>query len=276
MKKEAAVLWICVILAGCGEDEKPKAPAAPAAEKAAPVPAQASESPVANKPAPPASASPMGSARIVGTVRFEGRVPALGDIDMTGDPACHALHQQAVKSQALVLGSGNTLGWVLVRVKSGLPANPGFPVPARLSISQRGCMYQPHVFAVMAGQEIVFLNEEGQRHNVNAMAARKNRGFNLTLATSQKESEVKKFTNAELPFAIKCDVHPWMLGWCAVVEHPFFAVSGVDGRFEIAGLPAGEYEVEAWHEKCGTRGAHLTLKDGETGTLDFTFSAGPK
>ena len=50
----------------------------------------------------------------------------------------------------------------------------------------------------------------------------------------------------------KCDVHPWMTGYVAVTDHPFFAVTGDDGSFTIPNVPAGTYTIEAWHERFGT------------------------
>ena len=75
-----------------------------------------------------------------------------------------------------------------------------------------------------------------------------------------------------VPF--KCEVHGWMQSWGGVVPHPFFAVSkGDTGGFEIKGLPAGTYTIEAWHEQLGTQTQKVTV-DGKTGaTIDFTFES---
>ena len=69
----------------------------------------------------------------------------------------------------------------------------------------------------------------------------------------------------------KCDVHPWMGAYMGVLDHPFFAVSGADGSFEIDGLPAGDYVIEAWHETLGTQTQSVTVAaDGAVGvTFDF-------
>jgi hypothetical protein len=59
-----------------------------------------------------------------------------------------------------------------------------------------------------------------------------------------------------------CDVHPWMTAWVGVVEHPFFAVTDAEGRFEIAGVPAGSYTISAWHERLGTIERKVTVQKG--------------
>ena len=93
------------------------------------------------------------------------------------------------------------------------------------------------------------------------------------MPATMKESKAKKFKKPEFMFIIKCDVHPWMKTYAAVMEHPFFAVTAADGKFKIAhaDLKDGDYEIEAWHEKVGVRKGKATIKGGKA-TLDFTFS----
>ena len=61
------------------------------------------------------------------------------------------------------------------------------------------------------------------------------------------------FSTQEVMVPFRCDVHKWMNAFVGVVDHPFFAVTGADGAFELKGLPPGTYTVEAWHEKFGTK-----------------------
>jgi hypothetical protein len=63
-----------------------------------------------------------------------------------------------------------------------------------------------------------------------------------------------------------------MGSWVAVMAHPFFAVTGTDGAFKIDGLPAGTYEIEAWHERLGTQKATVTLGASDTKPVSFKFS----
>jgi hypothetical protein len=62
-----------------------------------------------------------------------------------------------------------------------------------------------------------------------------------------------------------------MRAYISVLEHPFFAVTKDDGTFEIKGLPAGEYELEAMHGKLKGQAQKVTVKDGEAATLNFTY-----
>jgi hypothetical protein len=71
---------------------------------------------------------------------------------------------------------------------------------------------------------------------------------------------------------IKCDIHPWMNAFVGVVPHPYFAVTGEDGSFELPGLPPGTYTIEAWHEKYDVMEQTITLADKDTQTIEFTFA----
>ena len=87
-----------------------------------------------------------------------------------------------------------------------------------------------------------------------------------------RKTATKVFDKEEAVFPIKCDVHPWMGAWCAVLSHPFFDVTEKDGKFTITGLEAGTYEIEVWQERLGTQSITITLGADEMKTQDFTFS----
>jgi hypothetical protein len=72
---------------------------------------------------------------------------------------------------------------------------------------------------------------------------------------------------------IKCNRHPWMIAWAGVVAHPFFAVSASDGTFSIKGLPPGEYELEAVHEKFGGKNLKIKVNERADARADFNFDA---
>ena len=86
----------------------------------------------------------------------------------------------------------------------------------------------------------------------------------------------KTFTVPEVMVRFKCDVHGWMAAWVGVTTHPFFAITGADGTFELKGVPPGTYTVEAWHEKFGTRTTQVTVGPSQAQTASFTFTADSK
>jgi len=71
---------------------------------------------------------------------------------------------------------------------------------------------------------------------------------------------------------VKCNQHPWMKMYLNVSPHPFLSVSQKDGKFEIKGLPPGEYTVAAVHERMGEKTQKITVGAKESKTVDFQFS----
>ena len=207
---------------------------------------------------------------IVGTVSYNGLLPRAKLVHMDADPICYAINKGNTHSQTIIVGANNALVDTFVYIKSGL-AKADYPPPAQDAlISQAGCNYAPHVIGVMAGQKVKFLNPDGTLHNVHAMC-RVNPEFNGSMPDFRKEMEVV-FNQPEFMFQIRCDVHPWMQAWMAVMSHPFFAVTGSDGKFIIKNVPPGTYQLGAWHDKLEDQTAAVTVADNATQKIDFTFS----
>jgi plastocyanin len=211
-----------------------------------------------------------GAGTIAGTVVYVGAVPHLRPIPVAAEPICAKKHA-TIPNEVLVLGDGNTMANVLVHVVKGLPAGKTWPAPKEpVVMDQEGCQYAPHVMGIMVGQTFEVLNSDGILHNVHALP-NVNRPFNMAMPPSRKEATAT-FAKPEGMFTIKCDFHPWMHAWLGVFADPFFAVTKKDGKFSIPNLPAGTYEIEAWHEKLGTQKATVTVGAGETKTVAFKFS----
>ena len=216
-----------------------------------------------------AEAAPAGGAALSGSISITGNVPAPTKIKMAADPACAQAHPDAVMSREIVANAGK-LQNVLVYVKEGLTGS--FPAPAEaVVINQTGCMYEPHVFGLQTGQKLEILNNDSTLHNINCQA-KANKKFNIAQPTKGMKS-TKTFDQPEVGVPFKCNVHPWMAAYAGVFNHPFFAVSGADGSFSIKGLPAGTYTVEAWQEKLGVQTQTVTIADGESKQISFSFEA---
>ena len=220
---------------------------------------------------PEAPSPALGS--VTGTITYDDRVPPPGrgpfrPIDMSADPACAKKHSEPVPGGSLVLGDGNTLGNVFVQIKNA--PRKDYPTPQEaVVIDQNGCIYIPHVVGVMVGQTLQFKNSDGILHNVHGLPE-VNREFNIGMPPTLKETE-QTFNKPEPLFKVKCDVHPWMNSYVAVMTHPYFAVTGVDGSFKIDDLPDGTYEIEAWHERLGTQTKNITVTGGRAASADFFF-----
>ncbi len=209
---------------------------------------------------------------VTGTVTFAGKAPALKPLAMEAEPVCHKKHAgKPAPNEALVLGTGNTMGNIIVWVSKGLPAGKTWPAPTTpVVLDQDGCVYKPHVMGIMVGQTYRILNNDGILHNIHTLP-KINPAFNRGQPAAVKEMTTN-FPKPENMFQVKCDVHPWMSAYIGVFTHPFFSVTSADGKFTIPNLDAGTYEITAWHERLGTQTASVTVTGNETKAQDFKFA----
>ena len=235
-----------------------QAPAKAAEPKKAEKPAKAPE------PAKPAATAKDGTAKLTGQVIFKGKPPAETVIDMKSDPKCAALSKGAKTRDHRV--KDGKLQDVFVYVKSGISGK--YPVPKTpVTMDQKGCQYEPKVLGIMAKQEIEIINSDPLLHNIHAYGKNE---FNVAMPT-QGQRKKKKFKKAAVMVSMKCDVHPWMQSYIGVVKHPFFQVTGEDGAFSIEGLPAGTFTLAAVHPKLGEKTSEVTVADGASAEVSFTF-----
>ena len=238
---------LALLSAGCSRSEE--APPAP---------------PVVSNPVDPATAG-----AVTGTITFAGTAPAPQPIVMDSDPYCEK--QPANKTETVLVGDGAALQNVFVYIKDGLGAR-AFPVPAAaVVLDQKGCRYTPHVLGIQVGQTLEILSSDNTLHNVHAMP-KQNREFNMAhQLAGLKHTHV--FSTREVMVPFKCDVHKWMNAYVGVLDHPFYAVTAANGRFEIKGLPPGTYTLEAWHESLGTQTQMITIGEKQTSDVSFTFKS---
>ena len=207
---------------------------------------------------------------VTGKINYTGPKIAPAPIKMNADPKCMKMHSgKDIESEQVIVNPNNTLRWVFIYVKKGLEGKKFSTPTSKVSINQQGCMYNPHVFGMMANQPLEITNDDATLHNIHALPknssqfniAQPNKGMKLT----------KTFDKPEVMVKIKCEVHNWMAAYVGVLDNPFYAVSDEKGNFTIKNLPPGEYELEAWHEKFGTKTMKVTVGASDTKTVDFSF-----
>ncbi len=231
-------------------------------------------SPVKEKEATPASplVNQKFESTISGTITFGAeakREPAA--LNMESDPVCAGKNAENPKTeQAFLLDESQGLANVLIQIKSGLPPIEFESDGSELVFTQSGCNYSPHILIARVGQPVKILNPDGTLHNVHVFT-KVNTEFNQAMPSFQTEIE-RVFDQVEdVPFAIKCDVHPWMNAFGVVLDHPFAAVTGADGSFSIPNLPAGTFQVEIWHELLGSQTREVTVTESGIATLDVVL-----
>jgi plastocyanin len=176
-----------------------------------------------------------------------------------------------VLSETAIVGADGGLANVFVQVKKGLRGWKFDKGTGTVSLDQKGCMYVPHLLGMQLGQALNIRNSDPIMHNIHAFDFRTGRDV-FNFAQTQQGAEQKKTISRAGILQVKCDVHGWMGSYVHVVKHPFFAVTGEDGAFTLAKLPPGEYTIEAWHEKYKTRSQEVSVADGETKEIAFSFS----
>ncbi len=186
--------------------------------------------------------------RIVGVVSYEGKKSRRKKIRMSADPICAKYHKTTgiipLREDFIVNKDGSFTN-VFIHVIKGPVGSPTVPTKPAV-LDQVGCVYHPHVMGVVAGQPVKILNSDPTLHNVK-FTSKKNGKFNEGMPVKGMVIN-KVFSKPEMSMKLKCDVHAWMGGTIHVVDTPYFAVSDVQGRFEIRGLPPGQYTLKAVHE----------------------------
>lgn len=255
------MLLAALVATGCGDSAKK--------EKPDETPAQ-----------PPPAVSyfrvdPGTAASLHGTVTYRGPKPSRTTIAMDAESACVQMHAgKPVYDEQIVVGQGGGVANALVYIKAGLEDKKFEPPKAPVVLDQQGCMFTPRVVALQAGGSLAVRNSDAIEHNVHP-APKNNREWNEGM-TPGAPDVVHRFARQEVMIRVKCNLHPWMRSWIAVMEHPYFAVTGPDGSFDLKNVPPGDYTIAVWHETLGEQAQPAGLVPSSTLSLTFTYKGGEK
>jgi hypothetical protein len=201
-----------------------------------------------------------GTCVIRGLVRFNGNPP---EPQIIGGNCCPG--STPVLDESLAVNADGSLKNIVVYIQDGPNLDLG-PMPQRV-LAQKSCQYVPRVLALQTGQTMVVTNHDPTVHNV------------LTQSNANPQQNIEEMQGAAHSFTFahpdlikfKCSVHPWMTAYVYVFDHPCFAVTGDDGRFEIGHLPPGTYTLVIWQEKLGTQQMQVTVASDKPTEVKFEY-----
>jgi hypothetical protein len=233
-----------------------------------------------------------------GQITLEGPIPAVrtfeNDMKAHGDKVCCLAGKPGEKIDPAWTVDPKSRGVAHAVVFLKVGSKQFFPIHEKdrerkqeLVIDQPHCAFLPFVTTlypsyfdgkkqVPTGQSLIIKNSSTVRHNVRAIGDPKiNEGFNRVVEPGG--SMPASFEPQRYPIPLNCDFHKWMSGYIWVFEHPYVAVTGSDGRYEIPRVPAGaEVAVMVWHPAAlfihGREGKRTTFAQGKN-TADFSVKA---
>jgi hypothetical protein len=206
-----------------------------------------------------------GPGTLRGRVTLVGTPPAEKDIPL--DAKCAPeVEGLKMKTQFFVVGPENGLANVVVKVVSPVPKGHWIASKEPLVVAAFRCRFDPYVSAVQSGRRLVIENRDPTLHTAHVITSLGDER-NYSLLPKGKPVELRLEHAREVK--IRCNLHPWEWAFVTVVEHPFFAVTDAEGKFEIKGLPAGKYVVEAAHRKAGTNTISNVEVGKEGGFVEF-------
>jgi hypothetical protein len=208
---------------------------------------------------------------ISGVVQFDGAAPEQTIAQLSGWSECAVQHPEGNPKAGDVLVSNGKLQNAMVYIKDGL-GDRVFAVPTTPAVlDQKGCVFIPRILGVQTDQDLKMLNSDPLAHNVHGLSQHSSSwNFSLGVKGASRTISVPK---QEFMIEVKCDIHPWMRAYIGVFDHPYFMLSGADGRFTLKDVPPGAYTVEAWHERFGVQSQKVTVGTKETKEISFTFRA---
>lgn len=243
---------VAAALAACGGSKPPEA-------------AAKSTQPVAYFHPDPATAG-----KLRGRILYRGPKPTKVVINMDSDVTCAEEHGNKPVAQDIVeTGPDAGLANAFVYIQTGLEGKKFEPAKDPVVLDQRGCLFAPRALGLRAGQPLELRNSDKVTHNIHPLP-KNNREWEQSQPAGAPDAE-HKFARTEVMIPVKCNIHQWMHAYIGVVEHPYFAVTGPDGSFDLSNVPPGDYTIAVWHEKLGDQTQQVHLAPSATQSVEFIY-----
>ena len=209
--------------------------------------------------------APRGRTAAGATGRIEGRVTISVPVAAPARSAAYASRRVDAR-----VPSGPEVSNVIVFVKNA--PKPGSLAPMRATILQQNETFIPRVVAITTGSRVDFPNGDPFFHDVFSLS--RSGPFDLG-SYPRGKSKSQRFDQAGL-IKVYCHLHSHMTASIMVFDHAYFAIPAADGSFAIDDVPAGSFEVSAWHERIGDSTQPVTVEAGRTSEVQFSLPIGPK
>ena len=207
---------------------------------------------------------------VQGTVTFNGTVPTLPKAIIAKDNA--VCGDGEVIPNPVSVGDNGGLEHAVVYLEK-VKAGKAWPKQDYV-LDQRKCTFEPYLQVVPKGVKMTIKNSDPVLHNVHPfeiVGDSRRTLFNLAQPKQDQVNEKKIRTRRGKAVELACDAHAWMAGWLYVLEHPYFAVVGADGSYQIGDVPAGDYKLVAWHPVLGTQEQSVTIAANSATDAAFQF-----
>jgi hypothetical protein len=232
---------------------------------------------------------------ISGTVKWSGAVPHGLEFPVTKDPEiCDPDSKKITDLERLIIGPQGGVANTVVYLKNISSGKPLELPEQRRHLDQKHCHYVPHILLVPQGATLDMMSSDLTLHTIHMDGAA---SFNLPFPFVGRVTSRTMSTPGLVN--LRCNGgHVWMNAEMMVVSHPYYAITGESGRFELTGVPPGTYQIEAWHEGWGLVGKEhaydvltersverplfppaktweksVTVKGSQVSNVDFVISA---
>lgn len=231
---------------------------------------------------------------VSGNVKWSGPIPHSLDFPITKDAqVCDPNSKKTADLERLVIGPDGGVANTIVYLKN-VTAGKAMDLPEqRRHLDQKTCRYIPHILLVPQNGTLGMMSSDATLHTVHMDGAAT---FNLPFPFPDRVT-TRNMPNAGL-VSLRCNGgHVWMNAEMMVVTHPYYAVTDESGRYQFTNVPAGTYQIVAWHEGWSLAGKEnsfdvltersvqrpvfsqpksweksVTVKANGTATVDFVIS----
>ena len=187
------------------------------------------------------------------------------------DSSCRKMHSTTPTTRFYVVGPQGQLADAVVSLQ-GISGKSTGASAAPFLLDQRGCEYNPYVFAVQTGQKVLVRNSDSCVHNIHGVPGPGSTNMERNDGQAPNGAELTySFIQPEMFYKFKCEIHPWMFSYVSIFDHPYYAVTAKDGAFKLSNVPPGKYTLQAAHRKAGTVSQQIEVKAGEPTKADLAL-----